>query len=414
MRFLFVSAQLPGHLDWGGYLPTAVEIQRRGHTVLWATGEAMAPWLKQAGIPAHFLAETGWRWPPPPPFQPPPAMAPEVVRHQRAVRALDQWLEEEKVAQATAALVAIGQNFQPDLVVSEVFLSAAGLAAEVLHQPFVVAGWPATQPKATGGNERVAQAARQRLQRLCDRFGISGSHWTSTGPPAQQSARLHITYWSPQWYRGVALLPQTHHVGGIATPTHIDTPPWPDDKPWVFITLGTSFGQDANFFVATAHAAVELGCLPILALGGQFNPAQAAALREQLPDEAIVEQRVDLSAVLPTVAAAIHHGGAGVTHALVTHGVPQMIVPHAAEQMHQAQGIVRSGAGLHLPAKDATVEALINGLAQLLPDLSLLRTGSQALRDEFAQLGGVAAAADLLEKVTEDREQNTNDQRRKM
>lgn len=401
MRILFVSAQLPGHLDWGGYLPTAVELQRRGHTVLWVTGAAMAPWLSRAGIPAHFLVETGWRWPPPPPFQPSPDMDPELVRRHRAIRALDQWLEEEKVAQATVALVAVCQNFQPDLLVSEVFLSAAGLAAEILDKPFVIAGWPATQPKATGGNESVAQEARQRLQRLCNGFGISGSNWTSTGPPAQQSSRLHITYWSPRWYSGVALLPQTSHVGGVTTLAPVGALTWPDDRPWVFITLGTSFGQDANFFVAAAQAAVELGCLPILALGGQFNPTQEAALREQLPDDAIVEQRVDLGAVLPTVAAAIHHGGAGVTHALVTHAVPQMIVPHAADQMHQAQGIVRSGAGLHLAAKDATPEALVDGLAQLLPDLSPLRIGAQALRDEFAQLGGIAMAADLLERVIE-------------
>ena len=41
MRLLFCSAQLPGHLDWGGYLPTAVELAQRGHTVLWASGAAV-------------------------------------------------------------------------------------------------------------------------------------------------------------------------------------------------------------------------------------------------------------------------------------------------------------------------------------------------------------------------------------
>lgn len=400
MRFLFVSAQLPGHLDWGGYLPTAIELQRRGHTVLWVTGEAMAPLLKRAGIPAHFLPETGWRWPPPPPLPPTPHLDPETVRRQRALRALDQWLEEERVAQATAALITVGQNFRPDVVVSEVFLSAAGLAAEALAQPFVIAGWPAMQPKATGGNETVAVEARQRLERLCDRFGIHGSNWTAVGPPAQQSPLLHLTYWSPRWYTGVDLLPQTHHVGGTAAPTANATPTWSDELPWVFITLGTSFGQDPNFFVAAAHAADELGCLPILALGGQFKPEQEAALREQLPEMAVVEQRVDLAAVLPQVAASIHHGGAGVTHALVTHAVPQVIVPHAADQMHQAQGVVRSGAGLHLPAQGVTIDALVSSLAQLLPDLSPLRAGAQQLREEFARLGGVAAAADLLEGVS--------------
>ncbi len=400
MRYLFASAQLPGHLDWGGYLATAMELQRRGHTVLWATGQAMAPTLARAGIDCHVLNETGWRWPPPPPLPPTPGIDPATLRNQRAIRALDQWLDESRVAQATADLIALGRTFQPDVVVSEVFLSAAGLAAEALDRPFVVAGWPAMSPKTTGGSAEVIAEARQRLARLCTRFHLNGIHWTQSGPPAQQSSLLHLTYWSPRWYSGVDLLPQTHHVGGVAEIPASNAPPWPDDNPWIFITLGTSFGQDANFFVAAATAAVELGCLPILALGGQFTPAQEAALREQLPVESIVEQRIDLNAALPQVAAAIHHGGAGVTHALVTHAVPQIIVPHAADQIHQAQGLTRSGAGLHLPAQQATIDALIDGLAQTLPDLSPWRAGAQQLRQEFAALGGIPTAADLLEKLT--------------
>lgn len=401
MRYLFVSAQLPGHLDWGGYLPTAIELQRRGHTVLWATGQTMAPLLTQAGIPAHFLAETGWRWPPPPPLSPTPGLDPEELRRQRAVRALDQWLEEARVQQATTDLIALGRTFRPDVIVSEVFLSAASLAAEVLEKPFVIAGWPAMQPKATGGNERVIDEARGRLQRLCDHFGIRGANWTQVGPPAQTSPQLHLTYWSPRWYTGVELLPQTYCVGGAAGVTDNSVLPWSDERPWVFITLGTSFGQDANFFIAAAHAADELGCLPILALGGQFKTEQEAALREQLPVDAVVEQRIALNAVLPHVAAAIHHGGAGVTHALVTHAVPQLVVPHAADQIHQAQGVTRSGVGLHLPAQQATVDALVHGLAQLLPDLAPFRTAAQQLRDEFAQLGGIRAAADHIEQITQ-------------
>lgn len=400
MRYLFVSAQIPGHLDWGGYLPTAIQLQRRGHTVLWATGQAMAPLLARAGIPGHYLAETGWRWPPPPPLQPTPGADPEVVRQQRALRALDQWLEEERVAQATNALVELGHSFHPDVIISEVFLSAAGLAAEVLACPFVVAGWPAMPPKISGGNEAVVDAARQRLHSLYERFGITGVNWTKSGPPAQESPLRHITYWSPRWYEGVPLLPQTDHVGGVAMPTPAATPAWAGEQPTVFITLGTSFGQDANFFLLAARAAEEMGCLPLLALGGQFKAEQEAALRQQLPPTAIVEQRVDLNAVLPHVAAAIHAGGAGVTHALVTHAVPQMIVPHAADQIHQAQGVVRSGTGHHLPTPQATVETMVDGLAELLPDLSPLRTAAQELRDEFAQLGGVVTAAELVEQVT--------------
>jgi UDP:flavonoid glycosyltransferase YjiC (YdhE family) len=165
----------------------------------------------------------------------------------------------------------------------------------------------------------------------------------------------------------------------------------------VLITLGTSFADDPNFFLAAAQAADRLGCLPVLALGRTPSPATAPWLA-RLPASAVTRALVAFDAVLPYAAAAIHHGGAGTTHALVTHGVPQIVVPHAADQVHQAQGVMRSGVGLHLPPKQATVAALTQALAALRPDLADHRRRAQALQAEFAQLGGVPTAADWLER----------------
>src|SRR3954447_26798927 len=98
MRILCSSAQLPGHLDWGGYLATAVELQRRGHEVIWASAIAVAERVGRAGLPFHGLLETGWRWPPPPPLMPEGNADPQSIQQQRQLRALDQWLDVERVA----------------------------------------------------------------------------------------------------------------------------------------------------------------------------------------------------------------------------------------------------------------------------------------------------------------------------
>jgi UDP:flavonoid glycosyltransferase YjiC (YdhE family) len=255
------------------------------------------------------------------------------------------------------------------------------------------------QPK-TAGADPLVHEARNRLQTLCIRFGLQGRNWTHDGPPSLQSPHLHITYWSPRWYKGVPLAPQTRHTGGRAQTAA--PPVWPTLDPWVFITLGTSFGRDPNFFYAAAQAAQDLGCRPIIALGGQFTASARAALVEKLPPATIVEETINFSAVFPYLSAAIHHGGAGVTHALVTHAVPQLIVPHAADQMHQAQGVVRSGVGLHIPAREVTVARLSKTLAEVLPDLSPIRASAVALRAEFAELGGSEAAATMLEEILAD------------
>jgi UDP:flavonoid glycosyltransferase YjiC (YdhE family) len=323
------------------------------------------------------------------------------------LRSLDQWLEVGRLRQATDELIELGQRFQPDLIGAEMFMAAGGIAAEVLNVPFAVIGWPALRTHLSDpAAQEVAGFARERVTTLLTHFNVAGINWQLDGPPALLSPHLHITYWSPRWYSGLALLPQNETVGGIAPAPQPWKSPWlnqlPMDQPWIFITLGTSFSQDANFFVAAAHAAVEVGGLPILAIGDQITPATLETLQARLPKGTIVTARVEFGEVLPYAAAAIHHGGAGTTHALVTHAVPQIVVPHAADQSRQAEGVARSGVGYRIPSKQVTIPLLVRALQAMLPDNSAIRQNARALQAEFAALGGVPKAADLLEKVIGD------------
>jgi MGT family glycosyltransferase len=406
MQILCVSAQLPGHLDWGGYLATAVELKQRGHEVLWASGIGVAERVVRAGVPFHGLLETGWRWPPPPPFTPDSNADPQFVQQQRQLRALDQWLEIERVSKAAGELRTLVADFQPDIILSEMFVAAAGLVAEAQNVPLVVMGWPAPMPQSVTGADAMVMVARKRLDELLARHNLTGENWTQAGPPALSSPLLHITYWSPSWFAGMAVGPQTVHVGGLSptrenslTPLPEPELPSPDDAPWVLITLGTSFNVDPNFFIAAAHAAAELGCLPLLALGAPLEAEWVQTMKLRLPASAILRPHIDFGAFLPHVAAAIQHGGAGTTHAQVVHAVPQIVVPHAADQMRQAQGVMRSGVGHYLPPKEVTIPRLVEMLAQLLPDRSPVRAQAVALQAEFHALGGVPAAADQIETL---------------
>lgn len=416
MKFLFVSAQLAGHLDWGGFLKTAVALQQRGHDVLWASGKEVAPQLAAAGVALHTVAQTGWRWPPPPPLDPTSQPDGKIAETARAERALDQWLDVARVRPAVVELLDLCRDFSPDVIVAENFMSAAGIAAEVMGVPFAIAGWPAFQTSANPKTEVIARLARERLDALQAEFKFSGANWTSTDVPAMLSPWLHLSYWSERWFSGVALLEQTVHVGG--TSRVVDS--LPDDHPsakllngellngieedesaldapWVFITLGTSFAADPNFFVAATRAVEEVDAVPIVALGA--DPATLPdAVRERLAPSAILLEQIHFDAVLPSVSAAVHHGGAGTTHALVTHAVPQIVVPHAADQLHQAYGIARSEVGVGIRPQNVTISALAQVLDQMLLESSQFQANAQRLQDEFAQLGGVDRAADLLEK----------------
>ncbi len=404
MRLLCVSAQLPGHLDWGGYLATAAELARRGHSVTWASGAAVAGLVERQGLPFVPLAETGWRWPPPPPLVESPHDAPHAIMRQKQLRALDQWLEPDRVAAAVSGLTDVVAGVRPDLILSEMFVAAAGIVAEQAAIPLAVMGWPAPLRHHLTGADEMVLLARQRLDDLLARYGLRGDNWTPDGPPALCAPRLHLTYWSPGWFGGAPQGSQTVHAGGLAgerRPDHTPDPalPAPDHVPWVLITLGTSFNADPNFFIAATHAADQLGCVPLLALGAPPSAPWVQQLRGRLPRAAVLRERVDFAAVLPDVAAAIHHGGAGTTHALVTHAVPQIVVPHAADQVRQAQGVMRSRVGLHVPPKQATIAVLVDALARVLPDLSPLRAAAVDLQAEFHALGGVPTAADRIEAL---------------
>lgn len=411
MRILCVSAQLPGHLDWGGYLATAAELARRGHDLMWASGLPVSERIEQAGVPFHGLVETGWRWPPPPPLVPAEDADLQSIQQQRQLRALDQWLEVDRVAWATHEFGALALEFQPDLILSEMFIAAAGLVAEQRHVPFVIMGWPAPLSRSvTRSNSMatvsMATVARKRLDELLTRFDLTGVNWTDAGPPALCSPLRHVTYWSPSWFADMTVGAQTVHVGGLSrhnADAHLGLPasdlPSPDDAPWVLITLGTSFNVDPNFFIAAAHAAEQLGCLPLLAMGAPLATSWVQTMQARLPASARLRPYLDFDAFLPHVAAAIHHGGAGTTHALVMHAVPQLVVPHAADQMRQAQGVMRSGVGHYLPAKEVTIARLVEMLVQILPDRSPLRSQAIALQAEFDALGGVPAAADHIETL---------------
>jgi UDP:flavonoid glycosyltransferase YjiC (YdhE family) len=330
------------------------------------------------------------------------AASPDDFQRLRAERSLDQWLDEDRVVAASVELVALIRQIQPDVVVTEMFIAAAGLAAEMTGIPLVVAGWPAHQNQQTQTADALLIYARRRLDRLIERLDVSGINFTTNGPPALCSPHLHITYWSPSWFAGAALLPQTRHVGGVAPAVLSPDPalPDPEERPWVVVTLGTSFQRGCSLLCdgplrPRRGSAVHRSLFWATMMSATFRKWESQ-LVGQLPASAQVCGRIVLAAVLPYTAAAVHHGGAGMTHALVTHAVPQVLSPHAADQQRQAFGVQRSGVGLVVEPRAVTVDSLERALAALLPDLSPFRTRAANLRAEFATLGGPAAAADLL------------------
>ncbi len=394
MRFLFTSAALPGHLDWGGYLRTAVALQAQGHDVLWVSGQEVAATVQEVGVPLSVAPTVGWRLPL-------PAAQPAQARH---LRALAGWLEPDEVCRGVESLCAAAAAFRPDALVSELFVTAAPVVAERLGLPLAICGWPAqaTPPPSPDPTARQALAeARTRLAAIWQATGVTGRYWSDANGFWPVSPTRHIVYFSPRWYgSGLPLLPQTACVGGTAQPPQGAQPDFlaalPTGRPLVLVTLGSLFTDDIHFFTLVAQAVAGVGGHSVAVVGhSALAPDLAERLRQRrLPHTTLLDW-VNYDWLFPRLAAAVHHGGVATTHAAICHGLPQLIIPHAGDQALQARRAAATGVGVHLAPAATNPATLQAALHDLLAN-PLWRTRAAHLQAEFGALGGPAHAARLL------------------
>ena len=163
----------------------------------------------------------------------------------------------------------------------------------------------------------------------------------------------------------------------------------------VFCSLGTLQGARRAVFETVASACDRLDLPLTIAHGGKLDGSAAAGLPGRPRVESFVPQR----AVLQTVSAVVTHGGLNTVLDALAAGVPLVIVPLAFEQGAIAARIERCGAGIVVPLRRLTPATLAEALRAVLeqPDY---RARAEALRDEIADAGGVARAADLVERAT--------------
>lgn len=405
--FWFVSAPLYGHLDWGGFLKTAQALQQKGHNVIWVSQPTIANHIHERGLQFEVIDETGWLWPPPP-LPDVNSVPPQEAVFIRYRRALDTWLSEDLIPAAVQCLLDLADRIgPPDVIVTDPFISASAIAAEKLGVKMAVCGWPATQDldesRLFAVQKELAQDSRERIKRLCSQFGVHGENFATGPTPSVQSQHLHVSYFNKRWYQNEPpFLPQTVFVGGSPTPAIGDQPQWQKDlppQPAVLITLGSVFTGDLGFFAWSAQATARLGWIPIVVIGRQpMAREQKDELKRALPPNTRLLNWVNYDHLMPRLHVIVHHGGMGTTHAAIVHGIPQVVVPHAADQRGQAKRVSYAKVGLNLSAHDVKNGQLLPGIRAVGTDEQVRSTARQ-LADNFASLGGPMRAANHIEAL---------------
>ncbi len=166
--------------------------------------------------------------------------------------------------------------------------------------------------------------------------------------------------------------------------------------PPIYVGFGSMASSHARTLAAHAvDAARAVGCRLILA-GGWAHLDRYAPEQD---DDVIAVPSVSHEAVLPRVALAVHHGGAGTTTAVARAGVPQVIVPHVLDQFYWARRIAELGLGpASLPVELVTADVLTARIDSALNDRRI-RDRAAAFGSVIAPRNGVGAAVDRLERL---------------
>ena len=290
-------------------------------------------------------------------------------------------------------LVALAQQWRPDLIVSDTMSPGGLVAARVTGVAGIRHLWAPDILGSTEG-ERIMPMLpgfREPYEQYGLDFDGDPAAWTvDPCPPSMQpppaATRLQVR-WIP--YNGPGVVPD-----------------WVLDRPLlprVCVTWGTSTagttGKDGYLVPTVVRALSDLDVEVIVAVGSADQ-----GLLGELSDQVKVVEGLPLHALMPTCELIVHQGGASTMLTAAYHGVRQLAISHLPEQVKDAAALASTGAGVQLPREEADADRIRVSAARLLhaPEF---RTAAERLRTEIlAQPTPSELVTKIEQLVSKDRE----------
>jgi UDP:flavonoid glycosyltransferase YjiC (YdhE family) len=372
VRILFTCYPGVGHLH--PMLPLAGAARRAAHDVVLATGPDLVPRAESYGFDVWPIGLSS---------------DDTVARYlERYPHSNDLPAEERLRLVAPRMFVDIGARsrveplyeraaaWQPDLVVHDQSEFAAPIVAARLDTPTVVHSWGPMMPAELTALVEPAVAA------LAAEHGVGGgimadalesSVYVDICPPGLQLPG------GPAWKR-------------VQPMRHQDPEPAPDGRLYdaigrlpradtVYVTLGTVVNKLPGVFEAVLEAIEGVDVNAIVTVGPDVDPGR---LGDQ-PPHVLVERYIPQALVLPRCRAIVAHAGAGTMLGALSNGVPQVLLPHGAEQHLNAEACRRAGAAIVLRPDELDAAAIRGALMRVL-DEPPFAEAAERLRDEIAAM----------------------------
>lgn len=156
------------------------------------------------------------------------------------------------------------------------------------------------------------------------------------------------------------------------------------DRPLVFTLGSVAVASAGRFYEEAALASKAIG-RPALLLTGEPGPPRRDG-------DCLFVAYAPHSAVFAHAAAVIHHGGAGTTGQALRAGVPQIVVPHFADQFDNAARLSAAGLARTIARKAFVAERAAQTLTQVLSSQDI-KAAARGAAKAIAKEDGACEAA---------------------
>jgi UDP:flavonoid glycosyltransferase YjiC (YdhE family) len=376
VRVLFCCRPAYGHVY--PLLPLASAVRDAGHEVSFGTGDAFLGPLRERGFAAERVGIA---------IDEADRLALEAKPELNDLPREERWrfgvvvFADVLPRRTLADLGPLLAEQKPDLVVYDETDVGAAVAADLAGIPAITHSLgrqlpDAFRPPALGRLRELEPSARDPfLERP----------YLDICPPALRDPAAA----EPQ--ERIPLRPEAPIDPGDALPAWLDGE---RSRPLIYLTLGTYVSGQIDSLRAAAAGLGTLDADVLVAVGPDGDPDALGPLPESVRVECFVAQ----GRLLPQLDAVVHHGGSGTMLGALAHGVPQLLLPHGADQFINAQALLPAGAALRLLPEEITPDAVAYAVQTLLSE-QRFRGAAEEIAAEIASMPAPAEVVPVLERV---------------
>jgi UDP:flavonoid glycosyltransferase YjiC (YdhE family) len=288
-------------------------------------------------------------------------------------------------------LLALAQEWRPDLVVHEDSEQGTWIAAERLGIPHVAL-------QATAWRGSMQRLSAEPANRLRAELGLAEdpalTSWHRYGFLATRPRSL-LDPSDPLPSTATEIRPVMPEDDGSTSAPWLDEPP--DRGARITVTLGTvNPGRRGELMATLLDALAPLDAEVVAALGPGLDPT--AFLRH--PDNVRLVSYIPMARLMPASDLVVCHAGSGTVLAALGVGRPMVLLPMAADQPQNAEACAAAGAAVVLGRDAWTVAGIRSAVGEALVDPDLARAAA-SVRAEIDAMPSPATVVPLLEALVE-------------